>query len=269
MMENYFRTISRTKVFMLETISNLLKIQENDMQMLRLLGLKQERLRELDSLRKSKEALEKQERLKSDELLEVKSTIRLKEIELLETKEKIGEAEKKQEVVKKVEEFNALSQEIAQKERERNQIEHRITEENEKLSLVEEVFEKLQENVKEAQKNYDEVAKEVQEAIAQINAEGRKIKSERDGKLDSVSPEVLKIYRRLLNNKRSCVVVPIEARTCMGCHIMVTAQHENLVRRAEKIIFCEHCSRIHYLPDVSEPAEVESGKKRRRRKALT
>lgn len=254
---------------MLDTLSNLLKIQEKDMQMLRLLGLKTERLKELEGLKSAKEALEKEQRIKSDELLEVKSSIKLKEIELLEVKEKIAEAEKKQEVVKKVEEFNALSQEIAQKERERNQIEHRITDDNENLSLLEEAFEKLQESVTAAQKSFTEVAKEVEEAISQINKEGRKIKVDRDAMLSSVSPQDLKVYKRLLNNKRTAVIVPIEDRTCMGCHIMVTAQHENLVRRAEKVIFCEHCSRIHYLPEEQTAQVVESGKKRRRKKALT
>ena len=254
---------------MLDTLSNLLKIQEKDMQMLRLLGLKSERLKELGGLKSTKETLEKEQRIKSDELLEVKSSIKLKEIEHLEVKEKIAEAEKKQEIVKKVEEFNALSQEIAQKERERNQIEHRITDDNENLSLLEEAFEKLQESVEIAQKNFSEVANEVQEAISHINEEGQKIKVDRDALLNTVAPEDLKVYKRLLNNKRTAVIVPIEDRTCMGCHIMVTAQHENLVRRAEKVIFCEHCSRIHYLPEADVVQVEDSGKKRRRKKALT
>ncbi len=27
---------------------------------------------------------------------------------------------------------------------------------------------------------------------------------------------------------------------------MLTAQDENLVRKGERLVFCEHCSRIHY-----------------------
>ena len=56
----------------------------------------------------------------------------------------------------------------------------------------------------------------------------------------------LHIYERLLRNKKDRVVVPIENRTCSGCHIVLTAQHENLVRKGENLVFCEHCSRIHY-----------------------
>ena len=59
-------------------------------------------------------------------------------------------------------------------------------------------------------------------------------------------PEVFRIYERLLRNKKDRVVVPIENRCCSGCHIMLTAQHENLVRKGESLVFCEHCSRIHY-----------------------
>lgn len=73
----------------------------------------------------------------------------------------------------------------------------------------------------------------------------------------------------LLNNKKDRVVVPLENRVCNGCHISLTAQDENLVRKGEKLIFCEHCSRILYLP---ESAELEgtaiAPKRRRRRKKL-
>ena len=54
------------------------------------------------------------------------------------------------------------------------------------------------------------------------------------------------IYERLLRNKKDRVIVPIENRTCSGCHIVLTAQHENIVRKGENLVFCEHCSRIHY-----------------------
>ena len=62
------------------------------------------------------------------------------------------------------------------------------------------------------------------------------------------------------------MVVPLEHRVCSGCHIVLTAQDENLVRKGERLVFCEHCSRILYLPE-SEMIEGEAtAPKRRRRK---
>ncbi|KKL17766.1 hypothetical protein LCGC14_2482250 [marine sediment metagenome] len=61
----------------------------------------------------------------------------------------------------------------------------------------------------------------------------------------------------------------MENRTCSGCHIALTAQHENSVRKGERLIFCEHCSRILFWQE-SEDLEglAVATKRRRRRKAL-
>ena len=72
------------------------------------------------------------------------------------------------------------------------------------------------------------------------------LKTERDALAKLQIAKLLQIYERLLRNKKDRVIVPIENRTCSGCHIALTAQHENLVRKGENLVFCEHCSRIHY-----------------------
>jgi predicted nucleic acid-binding Zn-ribbon protein len=252
---------------MLVVLKELLEVQEMDMQMLRLIRLKRERMKELKSLATIRNDLLAQCKNKNDEVMEIRSTIRLREIEIQEIQDKIKSAEKKQDSVKKVEEFNALAQEIATAEREKNQLQHRIADEEERLTSDEEVLEKLKQSLETAEKNLKQVTDEVQGALKAINEEGRKIKVERDEMAKSIPNDVMSIYLRLLNNKHDRVVVPIENRTCSGCHIMVTAQHENMVRRAEKMMFCEHCSRIHYLQEAAVAEEESESKPRRRRKS--
>lgn len=253
---------------MLALLKELLEVQEMDMQMLRLIRLKRERMKELKSLITIRNDLASQYKNKHDDVMEIKSNIRLREIEILEIQEKVQLAEKRQDTVKKVEEFNALAQEIAAGEREKNHIQHKIADEEEKLTADEEVLEKLKQSLESAENNLKQVTQEVQEAIRTINDEGRRIKIERDRLADAITHDTMAIYLRLLNNKHDRVVVPIESRTCSGCHIMVTAQHENMVRRAEKMMFCEHCSRIHYLQESSPSDEEGDNKPRRRRKAV-
>lgn len=252
---------------MLVVLKELLEVQEMDMQMLRLIRLKRERMKELKSLATIRNDLLAQCKNKHDEVMEIRSTIRLREIEIQEIQDRIKNAEKKQDSVKKVEEFNALAQEIATAEREKNQLQHRVADEEERLASDEEVLEKLKQSLEAAEKNLKQVTDEVKDALVAINAEGRKIKADRDELAQAIPAEVMSIYLRLLNNKHDRIVVPIENRTCSGCHIMVTAQHENMVRRAEKMMFCEHCSRIHYLQDAAVVEEESDNKPRRRRKA--
>ena len=252
---------------MLVVLKELLEVQEMDMQMLRLIRLKRERMKELKSLATIRNDLLAQCKNKNDEVMEIRSTIRLREIEIQEIQDKIKSSEKKQDSVKKVEEFNALAQEIATAEREKNQLQHRIADDEERLTSDEEVLEKLKLSLETAEKNLKQVTDEVQGALKAINEEGRKIKVDRDEMAKSIPSDVMSIYLRLLNNKHDRVVVPIENRTCSGCHIMVTAQHENMVRRAEKMMFCEHCSRIHYLQEAAVAEEESENKPRRRRKS--
>jgi len=60
------------------------------------------------------------------------------------------------------------------------------------------------------------------------------------------------------------VIVPIENRTCSGCHIALTLQHENLVRKGKAVVFCEHCSRIHYWQEAEAGEETPTRRRRRR-----
>ena len=84
---------------------------------------------------------------------------------------------------------------------------------------------------------------------------------------NATDPELFHIYERLLNNKKDRVVVPIENRVCSGCHIVLTPQHENLVRKRDRLIFCEHCSRILYWQESQAATQESSTTKRRRRRA--
>jgi predicted nucleic acid-binding Zn-ribbon protein len=99
-----------------------------------------------------------------------------------------------------------------------------------------------------------------------INREGSELKAGRDLLAQGADPEILRIYERLLQNKKDRVVVPIENRTCSGCHITLTAQHENLVRKGERLVFCEHCSRIHYWQESEELEGTTLATKKRRRR---
>ena len=91
-------------------------------------------------------------------------------------------------------------------------------------------------------------------------------KAQRDALVAKADPEVFRIYERLLRNKKDRVVVPIENRCCSGCHIMLTAQDENLVRKGERLVFCEHCSRIHYWQESEALEGTAVATKQRRRR---
>lgn len=246
----------------MQNLKVILDLQELDMNMLRLLGVKEKRGEELKGIHKLRKDLEEQRTRKEHDVLEMKKNIKLLEVQVKEHEEKIEKLEKAQNTVKKVDEFNALSQEITSAERAKAGLTNQINELTESLVGEEETLASIKESLETTTESSAALEKEIHEGIALINKEGRELKTKREEVAKGADKEMMAIYERLLNNKRDRVVVPLENRACSGCHIVVTAQHENLVRKGERLVFCEHCSRIHYWPEAVE----ETTPRRRRRK---
>lgn len=255
---------------MQDELKQILPIQEYDMQMIQLMRLKRERQNELTNINTIKADLRQRVLIKEAEIMEFKKNVRLAEGELKEVAEKMKKLEGQQNQVKKVEEFNALSHEMSRTEKERLGKEQKISDLQEKSSTEEETLKTLKKDLESTLESSKILETEIHEGISRINEEGRGIKEKRDDLVKDVDQELFRIYESLLKNKKDRVIVQIENRCCSGCHIMLTAQHENLVRRGERLVFCEHCSRIHYWQEaeVVEGAPVAT-KQRRRRRTVT
>ncbi|HRD56226.1 MAG TPA: C4-type zinc ribbon domain-containing protein [Parachlamydiaceae bacterium] len=250
-----------------KSLKKILEIQERDMQMIQLMRLKQERQRELDNINAVKKELEEQATFKENEIIELKKNIRMMEGELAEIAAKFKKLEGQQNNVKKVEEFNALSHEMSTVDREKSVKEGRIHDLQEKLNAENEILKNLKSTLDSTIESSKILELEIFESIGKINEEGSLIKVERDRLVAEADKEVFGIYERLLRNKKDRVVVPIENRCCSGCHIMLTAQDENMVRKGERLIFCEHCSRIHYWPESESLEGTPVVAKTRRRRS--
>lgn len=254
---------------MYHALKVLLDIQELDMKMLRLMRLKKERMKELSHIDNLRLELKKQQGEKELEISELNRTISMQEIKISEIKDKLKKLESKQSTVKKVEEFNALTQEMTQTERERVATEQITSDLIDKRNLEEEILEKIRQSLNESEAGSRALEAEISGSIRTINQEGVELKANREVLAKDADLETLRIYERLLANKKDRVIVPIENRTCSGCHIALTAQHESIVRKGERLVFCEHCARIHYWQESEELEGTAAATKRRRRRTAT
>lgn len=253
---------------MQESLKHILEIQELDMKMIRLMRVKKERMKELDQINTLRKELHQQVADKENEIKELGNTIATLEQKIQETTAKIKRLEGQQSSIKKVDEYNALTQEITAAEREKNATEQKVSDLVDKRVAEEEMLTKIKESLANSEASSLALQSEIESSIRLINDEGSTLKEERDVLAKDADPEMLHIYERLLRNKKDRVVVPIENRTCSGCHIVLTAQHENVVRKGDNLVFCEHCSRIHYWQE-SEAAEGAGAATKRRRRRVT
>ncbi len=251
---------------MLNALQKILEIQELDMKMIQLMLLRKERQTDLDNINLVKENLSSQAAAKEEEIQNHKKNIRLVEGEISDITAKMKKLENQQSAIKKVDEFNALSHEMSHTDRERSGKELKLADLIERLANEEELLANINQTLKSTVDSSKALEEEILDSIHKINAEGRILKAERDDFVAKADPDVFRIYERLLRNKKDRVVVPIENRCCSGCHISLTAQHENLVRKGERLVFCEHCSRIHYWPEREVLEGVVAPTKQRRRR---
>ncbi len=251
-----------------EALKAMLDVQELDIQMIRLMRLKRERLSELTRIRALRDDLHHQVVLKESEIIELKKQVRLTEGEVTEFASKVQKLESQQSSVRKVEEFNALTHEISALEREKAAKEQRLSDNYDKLGTEEEFLKNLKASFDVTKANSDQMEVEIKASIDAINVEGKEIMGNRSVLAEKTDKDIMAVYEKLLGNKKDRVIVPIESRCCSGCHIMVTAQHENVVRKGERLVFCEHCSRIHYWHEhlVEEEQAAAGGPVRRRRR---
>jgi len=252
---------------MLQALKVILEIQELDMKMIQLMHLKRQRQKELDNINANKNTMRQKLSDKETEVTEIKKIIRLAEGDHNEVLAKIKKLEGQQHAIKKVDEYNAITHEISAADRDRIVKEQRLSDFYDKLTAEEEVLKSINENLESTTENSKILEAEIFDNIRQINDEGRELKEQRDHLVEQANPDVFKVYERLLSNKKDRVVVPLENRCCSGCHIMLTAQHENLVRRGERLVFCEHCSRIHYWQESKALEDTVVATKQRRRRA--
>ena len=259
-------------LMMMKAFPTILRLQELDINMIRLMGLNEKRQEELENIHGIRRDLEVQLVRKEHQVLELKKDIKLAEVQTREVEEKIEKLEKQQSAVKKVDEFNAMSQQITTAQREKIALQKQNTEREEQLVTEEELLTNLKESLESTKESTQTVEKEILDGVTVINNEGKKLKVERMELAKEADTEVLRIYERLMQNKKDRVVVPNESRACSGCHIVVTPQHENLVRKGERLVFCEHCSRLHYWPEEEvavEPGAPETRRRRRRTPATS
>lgn len=150
-------------------------------------------------------------------------------------------------LVKKNDEYQALTHEI-----ERTETERGTAEEAEIRILYD--LDTERERVKETEKQVDaDIASEnaqlarLAEREAHLRAEIAAATAEVEHARSAVVPGILPRYDRLARSVGLPVVVPMRDQKCGGCHLKVSGSVETEARKGAEIVACDNCSRIIYF----------------------
>jgi len=77
---------------------------------------------------------------------------------------------------------------------------------------------------------------------------------ERAALLPGIAPEQIRLYEAIFLKKGGVALSPVKDDFCATCHMRIRPQMLNEIRDRTKVILCENCGRILYLPAKPEPA---------------
>jgi predicted nucleic acid-binding Zn-ribbon protein len=234
-------------------IRNLLALQEVDLQ---IISLSEEKKKLLDSTEQKRSDVDEQRiqlERREQQLKRLKVEMKSCDVELGEAGDRIKKLEGQQIHVKTNQEYKALDKEIYEAKARQAQTEEILLE---KMELLEEETAGVRERRQELDARVSQLEEEtaaVNDKVHEIDNQIGELKTRRSEIAASVEAGHLRLYDRILNNKKGPALVPVVNRSCQGCHLAVPAAVESVLRRhASNIVVCENCARILYVPDEEE-----------------
>jgi len=79
-----------------------------------------------------------------------------------------------------------------------------------------------------------------------VQGELERLQEERRRQANRVEASLLQTYQRLLRSRGGLAVVPVKDGSCLGCHVALTPQTYNELRKGEVFLSCANCQRILY-----------------------
>lgn len=238
---------------MRNSLKQLLKIQDKDIEILRLQEEKSALPRILESLNKElaeKNALVEKARAAAKELhLEHKKM----EIELESKKQVRGKYEAQLMGVKTNQEYKALEKEIFSVKTAMSRLEDDILQKMYDMDEQQGVVKDQEAGLQAVKDRVTQKEQEIKKKIHELELFLEQLKGERETMIHDVEPSLFRRYTRILNHVRGRAIVPIIDRNCQGCHTVLPPQVLVDVRRLSELISCENCSRLLFFPEEAPP----------------
>ncbi len=239
----------------MEELKPLIKLQEIDLEIRRIeKRLKEEIPSLLNEIQEGKEKAElivKQAEEKIEKNLKERREL---DLEIKSIEESIKKHREQLNSVKTNEAYKALMEEIEAEERKKSSMEDRTLE----LMIEEEELQKeKKKSEEEAQRIKAEFSEREQKILDEKNRLSVKIdelKNVREELTNQIDGSLYKLYIQISTKRNGIALSPVTDGFCSVCQIRIRPQVMEELRKGGKIIRCENCSRILYIPEIKEPA---------------
>ncbi len=238
----------------MEELKPLIRIQEIDSELRKIeLELNKkipDKIREVREGREKAEVLLKQVEDKFQANLKRRMEI---DLEIKSIEEKIKKHSQDLLRVDTNEAYRALQKEIEEEKEKKSRLEDEVLE-----LLIQE--EELQKEKKEAEQEVEriknEFARKEKELLREeetLKSRMEKLRQEREKLATETSPSLYKLYIQIASTHGGIALSPVHDGFCSVCQMKIRPQLLEELRKGERIIRCENCSRILYIPEPSLP----------------
>jgi hypothetical protein len=185
-----------------------------------------------DQARERLAALEQLRRRKERELEDVTAEQRKRQARLFE--------------IKTNQEYAAVLKEIEGLKERHSKLEDEILELFDQIEAAHAAARNESALFQERQRTFEQQRATREEELGRLQGELDRLQEERGRQANLVEPGLFQTYQRLLRSRGGVAVVPVKDGSCLGCHVALTPQTYNELRKGEVMLTCANCQRILY-----------------------
>lgn len=168
-----------------------------------------------------------------------------REEKLKKTKAQLYQLKTNKEYQIKLNEIASIKADVSCSEESVIEILDLVEQEKGKITAQQEKVSQKVADLKAKIQNYQKEAKEIGE---KINSLGNKRQQHTLG----LEQKTLNYYQDLLKKRDGLAIVPVAGNNCGACHMALTHQKINEIKMYDKLVLCETCVRILYIPEDLE-----------------
>ncbi|MCM8818513.1 MAG: C4-type zinc ribbon domain-containing protein [Candidatus Omnitrophica bacterium] len=230
-----------------ENIEKLIKLQNIDIEIL-------EKEEEINSLFQKEKEFNKKIEIEEKKIKEIKEELKKlqldkkeKELEIKSYEEEVKNLNQKLDNVKTNKEYEALLIEIANFKKKISEIEEQLLilmeAEDEKIKKEKFIEEELKKVKEDVFKKMEEEKKKAEELKKEVS----KKKQEREIYIKEIPSSDYLLYEKIRKTKKDNIAIAkVEDGVCSGCNMSLPTYIVEMVKKKEKVVQCENCSRILY-----------------------
>jgi predicted nucleic acid-binding Zn-ribbon protein len=181
-----------------------------------------------------------------EKLKENLATQKTLDIEIDSIKGRIAKYKTQQLSVKNNDEYRALENQIVMARKEIEKFENREISLMESGDSIKAEAEAAKQRLADAEDRVKAEKEALDRRLANTTEDIERMKSKRAALIADIDKDVLRVYTRIMNNKKDYAIVSVDRDTCGGCHMTLTPQTIHDARSNQKLVTCSYCGRLLY-----------------------